>query len=749
MRSTAIRAMLAFCLVIGISATVACTRDPAVREARFLARGKKLLDEKEYTRAVLEFSNAMKLNPKRAETWYQMALGYLGSGRPKEGIMALRRALEIDPGHTNAQLSLSALMLQSRDRKVLEDAVQRLDEVLSKNTDQPEALDLLAFAEIKLNQPEDAEKHLKQALEHFPGRLKSSAQLAALQYSRKQFDAAEKTLQDAVAKAPQSAEAALALAQLFALEKKAAAAETELRRAITLDPASTTAWLALGAVQAAEGKMDEADQSYQKVASLPKSSLPYAHAAFLLRRGNNDGALQEFAKLAKAAPNDRQAQLRLASVNLLLGKEAEGLRILMEILKRNPKDTDALLLRSRVRLLGGKPLDAEADLQQVLHFQPDSANAHYGLSLAYEATGRGRMREKELTEVVRLRPDLLSARLTLANAELASGHADSALQTLEAAPAAQKTTAAYIAQRNWALFALNRDGDVAAAVAEALKSQSTPDLILQRGILKFKKKDFAGAREDAAAALKMNPAGSGSLNLLMQAYAAQNQTAAGLEAVRAVVKDPKSRPMQVLAGYWLARLGKPEEARAAFAAARSGASGNSQADLAEAAVDVSQGNMAAAKSRLQAVIDKEPQNDTALLTLANIAYGEKDYAGALARFKAVAESRPDNVIAVNATAYLMAMSDPDQALKYGEAALALAPDSPYVQDTVGWIYYRKGLYTRAMSYLQAAVAKEPTTVRQFHLAMTYLKSGEKRRGSELLNAVLAKDPNITKTEQGW
>jgi len=106
-------------------------------------------------------------------------------------------------------------------------------------------------------------------------------------------------------------------------------------------------------------------------------------------------------------------------------------------------------------------------------------------------------------------------------------------------------------------------------------------------------------------------------------------------------------------------------------------------------------------------------------------------------------------MAVNATAYLMAMSDPDQALKYGEAALALAPDSPFVQDTVGWIYYRKGLYTRAMSYLQAAVAKEPTTVRQFHLAMTYLKSGEKTRGSELLNAVLAKDPNITKTEQGW
>src|SRR5690349_14330781 len=194
MHSVGGRALLACCVALTMSIAGGCKRDPAAREAKFLERGKKLLESKEYARAALEFSNAARVNPKRAETWYQLALADLGAYRTRDAVMALRKTIEVDPKHTEAQLRLSALMVQSRDPEVLEAAVKRLDQVLSVDANQPDALDLLAAAEIKLNQAGDAEKHLRQALARFPGRLKSSAALATLQYARQDFDGADKTL---------------------------------------------------------------------------------------------------------------------------------------------------------------------------------------------------------------------------------------------------------------------------------------------------------------------------------------------------------------------------------------------------------------------------------------------------------------------------------------------------------------------------------------------------------------------------
>lgn len=749
MHSAAIRAILAACLVLAVSSVTACNRDPAAKEARFLARGKKLLDEKEYQRAALEFTNAAKLNSKRAETWHQMGLAYLGAGRLREGIGALRRAVELDPSLAAAQIKLSELMVQSRDRAVLDAAVKRLDQVLAAQPNEPEALDLIALAELKLNQPEDAEKHLRQALAKFPGRLKSSSTLAALQFSRKDFGGAEKTLQAAVAQAPQSVEAALALAELYLVEKKIGEAEAETRRALRIDGTHSTALMGLARLQVLNGKLDEADQTYQKVASLPKTKLSYVHAAFLLGRGLTDQGIAEFERLAKAAPGDREAQIRLAGANLMAGREPAAISALDTILKRNAKDSDALLLRSRIRLRNGQASDAEADLQQVLHFKPDSADAHYELARVYGATGRERMREKELSEVVRLRPDMLTARLDLAGTQAASGHPDAALQTLDAAPARQKTATSFVVERNWALFALKRVDEAAAAISAALERQSDPKLILQRGIVKQIRKDYSGARLDAAEALRGNPRDPGALNILMQAYIAQKENGKAVDALRAIVKDGNDAAMQVLAGQWLARLGRSDEARRVFDAVSARQSGYAPAQLAAAMLDISDGKADEAKTRLLGVIRKEPQNDIALLMLGNVEYAAKNYAAALPYFRTAADLRPQNPTALNATAYLLAMSDVDQALKYAEAALESAPENPNIQDTVGWVYYRKGNYAKAVSHLEAAVAKDPSGVHEFHLAMSYLKNGDRDRGSKLLEAVLAKNPNLAKTEQGW
>jgi predicted Zn-dependent protease len=86
-------------------------------------------------------------------------------------------------------------------------------------------------------------------------------------------------------------------------------------------------------------------------------------------------------------------------------------------------------------------------------------------------------------------------------------------------------------------------------------------------------------------------------------------------------------------------------------------------------------------------------------------------------------------------------------------AAELAPEDPAVQDTLAWIFYKKGLYLQAEKYLKAALqktpAKEPVAQYQYHLGKSYLKSGETAEGQRLLASALKQNPELAKTETGW
>jgi len=98
-------------VVIGVL-FCACSRDPASKEARFLARGKKYLDQKDYARAALEFRSANQANPRNAEPWYQLGIAYLGAKQPDNAYVAFLKAThQVWPAPTKMRLSRKSSML--------------------------------------------------------------------------------------------------------------------------------------------------------------------------------------------------------------------------------------------------------------------------------------------------------------------------------------------------------------------------------------------------------------------------------------------------------------------------------------------------------------------------------------------------------------------------------------------------------------------------------------------------------------
>jgi len=350
-----------------------------------------------------------------------------------------------------------------------------------------------------------------------------------------------------------------------------------------------------------------------------------------------------------------------------------------------------------------------------------------------------------------LNAGLLPARLALARSLLTANQAKAALDVIDQAPA-QKQHPQVILGRNWVLLALGRIQEAKTGIDEVLRSGTTAtgEAVFQNAVVKYIQRDYAGARAGLEELLKRKVTDIRVTQLLIETYAAEGQVSKGSARLEEIAAgESKPARLQYLLGQWYARNGNHAEAQKAFEKAKIADSAFVPAELALAEFDIQEGRLPAARQRLAAVVTADPKNVTALLLAARAEDQAGNRQAVLSKYRAVLSVDGSNVIALNNLAYYLASDNADEALKFAQQAAEISPDSPHVQDTLGWIYYRKGLYSSAIRYLKNAVDKEPNPRRQFHLGVTYLKSGDRGLGQTLVQTALRQDPSLLKTEQGW
>ena len=736
------RSTFGMALMVGMMA--GCARSPQAAEAKYLEKGRQEFQKKNYGVAIIHFKNAMQAQPRDAEPYYQLGLSYLAVNDFNAAASFFMKATELNPKHRGAQLKLAELMTASQSKEVLEDAQKRSQEALNLLPEDIEALNVLAIAELRLGKPESAEAHLEQALRKAPGDLKSSIALAQTKLAQKDVGGAEETLKQAAAQAPRSPEPAVHLGGFYLALGKTAEAEQQFRRALQIDPKYGPALVALGSIQVRAGQSEQADQTYRQVSGLPEKQYRPAYALYLFESGKREAALTEFEKLAKADPTDRNVRTNLVRAYLALNRVGDAERVLAAALKKNGLDTDALLQRSRIYLGSQRYVEAQADLVQVLHFRNDSAEAHYLLAKVHQGLRNTVGQQQELGEALRVDPAYWAARVELARVLTLSGGAQSALQLLDQAPQGQRLTAPIVLQRNTALLALGQTAEARKGIDQVLASVRDPEALVQDAALKLGQKDYAGARASAEAVLSQSPEDTRALNILAQSYAAQNQKPVGLQKAREyAARQPASARIQQFLGQLLLANGDRQGARKAFEAAQSSGGNLVTAELWLADMDMSEGDRVLARNRLSSFVATHPKSAAGQLLLAQLEMNEGKSSAAIDRYRKALELDPRHAGALNNLAYLLCdTNQPDEALKYAQQAKQFAPDNPAIDDTLGWTYYQKGMYSLAVTYLQSAVARGGTARREYHLAMACLKAGDAVRGREALTAALKMDPNL-------
>jgi Tfp pilus assembly protein PilF len=404
-----------------------------------------------------------------------------------------------------------------------------------------------------------------------------------------------------------------------------------------------------------------------------------------------------------------------------------------------------LLQRTAILLTTGKLVEAYNALRQVLDFEPNSAEGHLLMARVHAARGNPGSAKQALAEAVRVGPNLLPPRLEYARLLRSAGSAKMALEILDQAPDWHKRNAAFVAERNWTLALLGKKDEMRSAVEAALRSARTPDLLLQDGVLKMQSGNMAGGRAVVEEVLKQWPEDTRALDVLARSYVTQGQAAAAEKKLREhVAAHSKSARLQQFLGAWLMQNGRHTEARAAFEAAKAVDSSFWSAEMALAALDATENKTDSVRNRLQPLVSNPRAEVEARILIADAEYKAGNYSAAIEHYRKVIVLQPDNLLVLNNLAYMLLdrAQSPDEALKFAERAKELAPDNAMIDDTIGWILYRKGVYARAVQHLESAVKREANATRHAHLALAYAARGDKNRGFEQLDAAIKLNPAL-------
>jgi len=276
-----------------------------------------------------------------------------------------------------------------------------------------------------------------------------------------------------------------------------------------------------------------------------------------------------------------------------------------------------------------------------------------------------------------------------------------------------------------------------------------PDLadgIVAAGLVAMAKRDFEGAGRAFQRALEAAPNSTDVLSGLIAANIGKGKAGEAMTAVEAqLARRPDDPALLHLAAKVYDAQGnqtkREETLRRVIAADPS----NLPAYVDLAHLYLAKRNMEEARRQYEAVVERDPKNSGIMTVTALMLQVQGKRAEAVQRYEKVLAGDPNAAVAANNLAMLYAEDgrNLDVALQLAQTATQRMPNTPEVNDTLGWIYYLKGLPSLAVPPLQVSVRRGPSNpIYHYHLGLAYAKMGDKAKARAALGEALRLQPQF-------
>lgn len=568
------------------------------------------------------------------------------------------------------------------------EAIDVLESGLEQAPEDPQLLLLMGNAHLRNNQPDKASEFLHNAADHAPGDPQVLGQLAISQLAMGRNEEALAVLDTTLDLGTDNAGLGFVLAFVHL---RSGAFDEALRVAQRLQESFADSPLApnlQGGAYVGLGRFDEAQAAFTAALEIdPDFHEARANLAALLgRTGDLKQAETEYKTILEADQNNVTALVGLAAVARRGGDTAGSRRLLETAVMTDPRAFGPLRALVEDHMAAGEAEQALQVLADAVRRNPDSAQMLSELGRIQVQAGRAKEAVRTYERLVDATQSASPANLLLARAHMAQGETEKARGILE------------------------RSFD---ANPEHLPTLET---LIQ---LVLRTEGSEQALSYAERIWRRHPNATWGNQMVGDLHLQANRLG---EAMAAYKRGWREQPTgRIAIGLYRARLQRDRSPPVV--------SNTPFTPVDEVPPLVS----------LQDWLTMEPGDDGVRMVLAEALLGLGRLEEAQTEYEALKERQASNPIVWNNLAWLYSQAGDARAVAHGERALALAPDSPAIKDTLGWILLEQGETARALALLREAHEAIPDNPEiAFHYAVGLHRDGQGAAAKSLLQSLLAK-----------
>lgn len=445
-------------------------------------------------------------------------------------------------------------------------------------------------------------------------------------------------------------------------------------------------------------------------------------------------------------PGSQKARQTLTTLLVLLNRVDELAPQISALLEQDKANlADNLMRLNRMLTRHGDRQAVQRLVDQVTAPYLELAEAHYARATASANANDSARALTAVDKALSLRPDwemaaLLKAQLLARNS--AGDAIDSLARFVDRHPAA---TDARLALAR--LLITEKRYDESRRHFERLLRDhpDNPEVIYPVAMLALQQNDITTGKAQLEKLLDSSFGDKSTVHFFLgQIEEEQKQTEAALAHYRQVTAGDQFIPARARAALLMFQSGRIEEARQLIHSTpgRTDAE-KAQLILAEAQLLREAKRYDDAYQLLAEALAKQADNTDLLYEAALMAERLGRVDTLETHLKRLLEIKPDHAHGLNALGYSWA----DRNMKLSEAhdmisrALALAPDDPFIMDSMGWVLYRQGKHEEALKTLSQAYSRKPDPEIAAHLGEVLWALNRKEDARKLLREAAKKNPD--------
>jgi putative PEP-CTERM system TPR-repeat lipoprotein len=734
----------ASCLLVLALIASGCS-SPEEQKQQHFERGNQYVAEKRDDFAVIEYANAVRIDPKFGEARLKLAETYERMNNLQAAFPEFIRAADELPENRGLQLKVTELLLLARR---YEDAKARAAKVLEKNPRDVEAMVLRATAMAEMKDVNGAVKEIEDALKVDPTASRTYVGLGSIRARGGQKEEAEAAFRQAVTLDPSSVSARLAFANFLWSAGRAAEAEQETRQAVIAEPRHLLANRMLAALYVATNRTAEAEAPLKVVTEVSQApEAKFELAQYYVNARRDAEATKLLTELAAGQATSGRAESMMAALDYERGRAQEAHTRIDKLITRTPNDTDALVLKTRFLLNENKLDGALESASRAVKANPQSIEAHYLLGRVHSLRRNNAGAIAAFTEVLRLNPRVVGAQIELSRLNALSGDRDAAVRFAEEANQNAPGNFAARAILVRTLLAQRQLDRADNEIQDLLKTAPNASPVhALNGTLQTLRNNQAAARTAYERALELEPRNLEALSGLVVLDLANKQFAAALKRVDAeLAKQPEHVELLTLAARVYEQSGQPERAEQALrrAVTKDPRYLTGYASLAQ--LYIRQRRIDEARQEFEGIVKRDPRAVGARTLVGILLERQGKREEAKRSYEATVAAVPSAPVAANNLAYIYAEegANLDVALQLASAAKRDLPENPEISDTLGWVYYKRGQWPLAVAQLEDSAKQRPTNPEiLYHLGMAYAGMKEKDKARDALERALKLNPQF-------